>query len=593
MSHAPSNEKLAPLQIPDHEESSLEAWDFDVRMGSVLGKYRLLLELGQGGMANVFLAVARGHSGFHKLVVLKMLRPSLAKDPQFLTMFLDEGRLAARLNHPNVVQTNEVGLERDRYLIAMEYLEGQPLSKVIHRAKQGGTPLPLALHLRILADTLAGLHYAHELADFDGTALQLVHRDVSPQNIFVTYDGQVKVLDFGIAKASTSTTHTVAGVLKGKFGYMAPEQFAGEPMDRRTDVYAMGVLLWEALTGQRSRPRKLEGPLPGLTTEMPTPSSLRPDIDPRLDAICQRALAHDPKQRFETAAQMQEELETVLAQQSGRRSARDLGRFVEQLFKEERSTVKVTLERQLAAATRLPTGEYQALGFATTLNAAPFGPGGTGSHSGSHASHQAAAAGGHPGAMPSGSHPQERVPGAHGTAVSPVGYARAPGSDQGGFRSASVPPQGMSHTVPPGEQRGRGPLVAATAALLAVGVGLLFAVRLVLAPSAMPPVGVAGGPAVTAPPVVAPAPDPTDGPRGDEAPRHDPAVAAPEPARTPPAAPATPPSTHGPRTPRGTAAKDNRVPEVAEDKGAATPPPAPAASTVTPSRKTRKFRTEL
>src|SRR4051812_12396895 len=148
-----------------------------------LGKYRLIAELGHGGMAEVFLAVVRGPAGFNKLVVIKQIRPQLAEDPEFLGMFLDEARLAARLSHPNVVQTNEVGQEGSRYFIAMEYLEGQPLNRVVHRLGRSGG-LPLAMHLKVISDTLAGLHHAHELADYDGTALNVVHRDVTPHNIF-------------------------------------------------------------------------------------------------------------------------------------------------------------------------------------------------------------------------------------------------------------------------------------------------------------------------------------------------------------------------------------------------------------------------
>src|SRR5260370_910736 len=187
------------------------------------GKYKLLAELGRGGMANVYLAVARGPSGFNKLVVLKCLRSDLASDTELLAMFLDEARLAARLNHPHVVQTYEVGEYVGRPVIVMEYLEGQVLSSLVQRA-QSNNALPLSLHLRVIIDALEGLHHAHELTDYDGKPLGLVHRDISPQNVFVTFDGHVKVLDFGIAKAATSQSQTATGILKGKVKYMAPEQ---------------------------------------------------------------------------------------------------------------------------------------------------------------------------------------------------------------------------------------------------------------------------------------------------------------------------------------------------------------------------------
>ena len=179
---------------------------------TAFGKYSLIAELGHGGMADVFLAVQQGQAGFNKLVVIKRLRETFADDPEFVAMLLDEARLAARLNHPNVVQTNEVGQVGRHHFIAMEYLEGQPLHRINHRsAKKGG--VPLVYQARICADVLAGLHHAHELQEFDGTPLGVVHRDVTPHNIFLTYSGQVKVVDFGIAKAVGRSAETRTGVV--------------------------------------------------------------------------------------------------------------------------------------------------------------------------------------------------------------------------------------------------------------------------------------------------------------------------------------------------------------------------------------------
>src|SRR4051794_26091703 len=194
---------------------------------SLFGKYRLIAELGHGGMADVFLAVARGPIGFNKLLVVKRLKANLVDEPEYVAMLGDEARLAARLNHPNVVQTNEVGQEGDQYFIAMEYLDGQPLHRVLTRSEKKER-MPLAMHLRIVCDVLSGLHYAHELADFDGSPLNVVHRDVTPQNIFVTYDGQVKLVDFGIAKASGRDGETKTGIVKGKVTYMGPEHAMGK-----------------------------------------------------------------------------------------------------------------------------------------------------------------------------------------------------------------------------------------------------------------------------------------------------------------------------------------------------------------------------
>jgi len=190
-----------------------------VNVASIHGKYRPIFELGRGGMANVILAVVQGPGGFNKLQVIKQLRSELALDPEFLTMFLDEARLSARINHSNVVQTNEVGHDGRHYFIAMEYLEGQSLEAFLRRAHTMGG-LPLQMFLKIIVDSLEGLHYAHELADFEGNHLHVVHRDVSPQNIFVTYDGVTKVLDFGIAKAADSSSDTNRDCLAtGAFEY--------------------------------------------------------------------------------------------------------------------------------------------------------------------------------------------------------------------------------------------------------------------------------------------------------------------------------------------------------------------------------------
>jgi len=316
--------------------------------GNTLGKYRLIAELGHGGMAEVFLAVVRGPAGFNKLVVIKQIRPQLAEDPEFLGMFLDEARLAARLSHPNVVQTNEVGQEGERYFIAMEYLEGQPLNRVIHRLQKSGG-LPTAMHVKVIIDALAGLHHAHELADYDGTPLSVVHRDVTPHNIFVTYDGQVKVVDFGIAKALNSSSETRTGVLKGKVAYMAPEQARGERVDRRADLFSVGIVLWEAATGKR-----LWKGVPDITIlqrllagEIPAPRSANPEVPETLDAIIQKALAHQREDRYETAAELALDLEAYLESAGERVHERDIGKLILHHFEADRSKIKAIIDEQL------------------------------------------------------------------------------------------------------------------------------------------------------------------------------------------------------------------------------------------------------
>lgn len=306
------------------------------------GKYELFATLGRGGMADVYLSVARGPMGFSKLAVVKRLRKSLAEEPSFLRMFLDEARVAARLNHPNIVHTYEVGEHNDAYFIAMEYLEGQSLNKVIRESIKRKKPLDETYCARVVADALNGLEHAHKLRDYDGTPLGLVHRDVSPHNIFVTYDGHTKLCDFGIAKAALSTTETEVGVLKGKVAYMSPEQALGHPIDPRADVFAMGIVLWEMLSGERlmgsdstaSTLRKLvSGTIP--------PVSSRRNVDRELEAVVAKALEKDRELRFANAAEMRDALETVLLRAPFRHH--DVGRQTAELFQR----VKEEAERQV------------------------------------------------------------------------------------------------------------------------------------------------------------------------------------------------------------------------------------------------------
>jgi hypothetical protein len=300
-------------------------------------------------MGIVYLALAQGPGGFAKLKVVKRLRPDLAGEPAAVQMFLEEGRLSARLHHPNVVQMNEVGFDGKHYFLEMEYLEGQSFTAITKRAaKTSGLSLPLAVY--VLAQTLAGLHYAHELRDHDGTPLAVVHRDVSPHNVLVTYDGRVKVLDFGIAKAVGSSSETKTGFLKGKVTYMAPEQVARKTLDRRVDVFAVGVMLWEALTGER-----MWGDLDDFdiflklrSEAIPPPRSVRADIPEALDAVCMKALAREPAERFATAEEMERALEDWL-DTSDRVGVRELAARMNELFAEDRAATKAEVEAQIKA----------------------------------------------------------------------------------------------------------------------------------------------------------------------------------------------------------------------------------------------------
>ncbi|MFK7989826.1 MAG: protein kinase [Sandaracinaceae bacterium] len=309
------------------------------------GKYTLIGKLGHGGMAEVNLAVSEGKGGFRKLVVIKRLHRHLAMEDGFVDMFLDEARLAARLNHPHCVQTNEVGEWSDNHFLAMEYLDGQGLERLLRMAGSKEEDIPFGLCARIISDALDGLAYAHELTDFDGTPLSVVHRDVSPQNIFVTYNGMVKLLDFGIAKAATHVVETKTGVIKGKYAYIAPEQALGQDVDQRSDIWSMGVVLWEVLTGRRlfKSVNELATLHETLKGEVKLPSVFRPDMPTELDTICMRALTRDPEQRYQTAQDMKDDLDRYLLSLPKAPGRKHIARLMRTTFDEVISTHKSTL----------------------------------------------------------------------------------------------------------------------------------------------------------------------------------------------------------------------------------------------------------
>ncbi|WP_394849900.1 serine/threonine protein kinase [Pendulispora brunnea] len=319
--------------------------------GGVVGRYRLIFELGRGGMSDVVLAVIQGPGNFNKLQVLKFLRSSLAQEADFCTMFLEEARLSARINHPNVAQTNEVGFDGSRYFMAMEYLEGQSLDDVLRRVP--AEKRPLAVVLRAIADACLGLHFAHELKDFDGTPLKVVHRDVSPQNIFLTYEGTTKLLDFGIAKASDSHSRTEVGIIKGKLAYMSPEQaMSTGQLDRRADVYSMGAILWRIISGRRLWAGATEvAALHSLASrEIPPPIASR-GTPAELIRICKKAMACDPAERYPTATALRVDLEALIASLGGATSA-DVGDMVSKAFAERRQEVRAAIDARLSTSTQ-------------------------------------------------------------------------------------------------------------------------------------------------------------------------------------------------------------------------------------------------
>ncbi|HJL00083.1 MAG TPA: protein kinase [Polyangiaceae bacterium LLY-WYZ-15_(1-7)] len=327
-----------------------------------VGNYDVVASLGRGGAGEVFLAIARGPHRFRKLVVLKMLHSHFAEDPSVVAMFLDEARLAARLEHPNIVQTLEVGVHEDRHFLAMAYLEGLPLDRILARFGQRDEQLPVTIAVRIAIEVLEGLAYAHGLGDYDGTPLGIVHRDISPANVFVCWDGSVKILDFGIAKAATRRANTDSGIIKGKFGYIAPEQAKGEELDARADVWSVGVVLWEMLTSRRLFPAMNDvTTLQALVAdELRDVRDYAPDAPAPVVAVLERALKKDPEQRYASADAMKAELEAWLATVGERASRDDVAATLGDLFAGEREQHQAMI-RECVGGARLgstPSGFF-------------------------------------------------------------------------------------------------------------------------------------------------------------------------------------------------------------------------------------------
>jgi serine/threonine protein kinase len=298
------------------------------------GPYQLIDRVAIGGMAEVFKAKRAGVEGFEKIVALKRILPHLSENKEFLDMFVDEAKMVAGLAHPNIVQIFDLGRIEKSYYIAMEYIHGRDLRTIMRRARDKGLRMPLDLSLRVVGQVCAALEYAHRKKDERGQPMQIVHRDVSPQNILISFEGDVKLVDFGIAKAATKASNTDRGALRGKLLYMSPEQAWGRPIDRRSDVFSLGIVLYEMLTETK--------PFVGAGTEVSilelvrqcviTPArEINPRVPEPLDRVIMKALAREPDERYQDAGQMQRGLERFLRERPPV-SARDLARFLELLF---------------------------------------------------------------------------------------------------------------------------------------------------------------------------------------------------------------------------------------------------------------------
>jgi serine/threonine-protein kinase len=514
--------------------------------GTAVGRYLIQRKLAEGGMAEIYLATATGAEGFAKEVVIKVVRPFLATDSQFVQMFIAEARLASRLDHANIVQIFDFGKHEHTYYLAMEYVRGASLWELRKRCRELGLPFPPTLAAEIGAQVARGLHFAHSLAE-GGVKVGVVHRDVTPHNVLLSFDGAVKLTDFGIAKATT--THTAPGMLKGKFAYMSPEQARGDRVDGRTDVFALGILTWELLTGGRLFDGDSDVAVLRAVQEslIAPPTRLNPDVPRELSDVVMKALSRRPEERFQTAADLERALATFALRSAQSVEDTSVGLFLQQLFREEYAP-----ELGLAAGRDAPTVDpADTLGSADTLHlvrSRPRAPGTT-THTPVGEASRSATPG--PQARP------EEVPGvetarppAPPRADRPVSTEQLPTHKPGKaprrveFLPAPVP-VAVAHDSPravpapaqtlvepdapaPGSPRGRTVLLAAVAVLAGLG-ALGGGVAMTLLGQSPEPTAPANA---APPPVVQAAPDPA------------PAVVLPPPtpAEPPPPVPESPPS---------------------------------------------------
>jgi serine/threonine-protein kinase len=336
--------------------------------GTPIGKYVVRRKLAEGGMAEIYLAAVLGPEGFEKDVVIKRVRPGLADDPGFVRMFIAEARVASRLNHANLVHIFDFDKHEDTYYLAMEYVRGHSLWELRRRCQERGVPIPPTLVAQIAMEVARGLAFAHRLTE-NGRSLGLVHRDVTPHNVLLSFDGTVKLTDFGIAKAGTRAT--ASGVLKGKFAYMSPEQARGDPVDPRTDVFALGVTCWELLTGARLF--EGDGDVAVLRAVQESliapPARLNPNVPAALDAVVMRALERDPTRRWPTAHEMERALAEFLMGAARSLEDTDVGAFLRRMFPEE-----IGVAEGAAGTTSIPISLSTSSGRVSPAGAATVSP---------------------------------------------------------------------------------------------------------------------------------------------------------------------------------------------------------------------------
>jgi serine/threonine protein kinase len=316
-----------------------------------IGKYRIVRQIAQGGMAEIFLASATGIEGFEKLCVLKRILPLLAVNQEFVQMFLDEARIAASLLHSNIAQVFDIGSEKGSYYFVMEFLRGEDVRHILQESVKRKNFVPYEHIVTMMTGVCSGMHYAHEMRGKDGKPLSIVHRDISPQNVFVTSDGNVKLCDFGIAKSATQLTETRVGTLKGKIRYMSPEQCQSHNLDRRSDIFSLSIVLWELITLRRLYTGKSDFEIFKAIVEEPAPppSGFRADVPPGLEAIVMKGLDRDRDKRFQTAQELQIALEDWARADRVPASPVRLAAFMTELFGPQPTTVESFLERATEA----------------------------------------------------------------------------------------------------------------------------------------------------------------------------------------------------------------------------------------------------
>ena len=325
----------------------------------LFGKYRVVRDLNQGGMAQVFLAVLDGPDGYVKTFVIKRILPEYARDPNFAQMFVNEAKVAAMMSHPNIVQVFEFSKEKGEYFLSMEYVSGASLDRLVRTARKVGLSPGPRVAVEVGIAVANALHYAHTFTRPDGTPLNIVHRDISPDNILLSREGVPKLADFGVVKSDLNTQVTTAGVVKGKWAYMSPQQVASLPVDHRSDIFSLGVILYEVCTGRRLfKGETLAATVTAvMKAEVPAPTKFVPGLSPKLERILLRCLAKEPRDRYQTAADLAADLEAFRAAQSWTAGGRHLASLVNTLFPRDGSDpgVRVPQPASTGGGVALPT----------------------------------------------------------------------------------------------------------------------------------------------------------------------------------------------------------------------------------------------